>query len=92
MKKVLAVFMCVLMMFSFATLAVSAKSADTVAASSSSVLKDDSTSDEGTVKVVQLFEYIFSLVDWSSFIGILTSTIATLLAMFSGTSTTAAAA
>ncbi len=89
MKKFLAVFMCVLMMFSFATLAVSAQSTET-AATATSVLQEDGSIDEGAVKVVELFQYIFSLVDWSSFLSILSSTIATLLAMFGSSSTAVA--
>jgi hypothetical protein len=88
MKKFLAVFMCVLVMLSFATTAVYAKTEVAVQASSSPVLQDDL--DEGAVKVVELFKYIFSLVDWSSFIGILISTISTILAMFGGGAKTTA--
>lgn len=85
MKKFLAVFMCVLVMLSFATTAVSAKTEEVLQASSSSVLQEDiEDDDEGAVKVLELFKYIFSLVDWSSFLGILASTIGTILAMFSG--------
>jgi hypothetical protein len=85
MKKILSVLMCVLIMLSFATVAASAKSG-VEAQALSAALQDDTLIDEGGIKVVEMFKHIFSLVDWSSFISILISTIASIFSMFGGSS------